>query len=97
MGIHRKTVAYRADDQTAREHAEIRGILPCFLDDHTSVIRFCARVTWKILCTPMTVQDIREFVQALRCMTLQCGSDGWSEPTQHRLPFPPEIGLRVRI
>jgi hypothetical protein len=83
VGEHRKTVAYRTDEETRMQHESIRLALPWLLDDHTSVIKFCARVVYALLFTSVTVQDVRDLLQGLRCMTLQNASD----TGQYALPF----------
>ena len=94
MGIHRKTVAYRTDEQTSREHEEIRAAVPWLLKDHTATVKFCGHLVWKLFFTSVSVQDVREFIQLLRRMTLQCDAD----TGQRVLPFPSSsMGLRVRI
>ena len=94
MGIHRKTVAYRTDDETRFQHERIRMAFPWLLDDHTSVIKFCARVVFALLFTPVTVQNVQDLLQGLRCMTLQSETDA----RQYSLPFRPEgASLRLRM
>jgi hypothetical protein len=92
MGIHRKTVAYRTDEETSIQHERIRTAIPWLLGDHTSVIKFCARLVYALLFTPITVQDVTEFLQGLRRMTLHAGSDA----LQYALPFP-STGTPLRV
>lgn len=89
MGIHRKTVAYRTDEQTSLQHECIRMALPWLLEDHTSVIKFCARIVYALLFTTVTVQDIRELLQALHRMTLCAGCDA----RQYELPFAASVRI----
>jgi hypothetical protein len=94
MGLPRRTVAYRTDEQTRLHHECIRTALPWLLEDHTSVIKFCARIVYALLFTSVTVQDVRDLLQGLHRMTLQ----GELETTQYELPFAPVgMALRVRI
>jgi len=92
MGEHRKTVAYRTDEETRVQHERIRAALPWLLEDHTSVIKFCVRIVYSLLFTPVSVQDVRDLLQGLRCITLQCQSG----PTQYALPFPSN-GMQLRV
>ena len=96
MGIHRKTVAYRTDELTSQQHECIRTALPWLLEDHTSVIKFCARIVYALLFTSVSVQDIRELLQGLHRMTLY----GACDARQYDLPFSPAahgIPFRVRF
>lgn len=92
MGIQRRTVAYRTDEETRIQHERIRTAIPWLLEDHTSVIKFCARIVYSLLFTSVTVQDVRELLQGLRRMTL-CEQ---SEALQYTLPFP-SAGMRFRV
>jgi hypothetical protein len=92
MGEHRKTVAYRTDEETRIQHESIRTAIPWLLEDHTSVIKFCARIVYVLLFTSVTVQDVRDLLQGLRSMTLRTESAA----TQYALPFPPS-GMQMRI
>jgi hypothetical protein len=94
MGLARRTVAYRTDEQTTLQHESIRMALPWLLEDHTSVIKFCARIVYALLFTSITVQDVRELLQGLRRITL-CGA---GDALQYALPFPqPGMPFRGRI
>lgn len=83
MGLPHRTVAYRTDEETSMQHECIRLALPWLLADHTSVIKFCARMVYALLFTAVTVQDVRELLQGLHRMTLQGGFD----TRQYELPF----------
>jgi hypothetical protein len=92
MGLPRKTVAYRTDEETSFQHECIRTALPWLLEDHTSVIKFCARIVYALFFTPVTVPDIRELLQGLRRITL-CGA---GDTLQYALPFP-QTGMPLRV
>lgn len=93
MGVHRKTVAYRTDEQTSLQHECIRRALPWLLEDHTSVIKFCARIVYALLFNTATVQDVRDLLQGLHRMTLQSGCDA----LQYALPFPSSAKMQFRV
>jgi hypothetical protein len=94
MGIQRKTVAYRTDEETRLRHERIRSAIPWLLEDHTSVIKFCARIVYVLLFTSVTVHDVRELLQGLRRVASLCDADS----AQYTLPFPGSAaGLRVRL
>jgi hypothetical protein len=85
MGIHRKTVAYRTDDETSFWHEAVRTGVPWLCKDHTAIIKFCARIAYLVLCTPVTVNDIRELFQRLHCMALQCAASSAPAPVLARI------------
>lgn len=81
MGIHKKHRTYRFPEETLTMLAKIQSAFSLFAEDESSTLRICVRIVYALLFTPMTVLDVFDAIQRLRCPTL-CH-------TQLSIEFPP--------
>lgn len=91
MGLEKKNATIRLSDEAQMHLDRIQNALNWFLEDRSSTVRFCARIVYWMLFTPMTVRDLLATLQGLHRHTLPCDCG------QMQLAFPVERAFVPRL